>query len=165
MPPHFLLPTTFNTLFPNPQLGFIASLYINTTIPHTVKRVDKVVRHPHLVTQDQFTQVSKKVSNIPEEDFTKNIELFWQPFTNVELLRQSWKVSKLTPPGREPSPSDLHSNALPLCHILFSCKSFSSSETDKSGVGSNFHIKISLWNLSNENSNKIRQKRNFNQIP
>ncbi len=29
----------------------------------TVKRVDEVVRHPHLVTQDQFTQVSKKVSN------------------------------------------------------------------------------------------------------
>jgi hypothetical protein len=30
-------------------------------VPYTVKRVDKVVRHPHLVTQDQFTQVSKKV--------------------------------------------------------------------------------------------------------
>ncbi len=29
--------------------------------PYTVKRVDEVVRHPHLVTQDQFTQVSKKV--------------------------------------------------------------------------------------------------------
>ncbi len=34
---------------------------------YTVKRVDEVVRHPHLVTQDQFTQVSKKVSDIPEE--------------------------------------------------------------------------------------------------
>ncbi len=42
----------------------------------TVKRVDEVVRHPHLVTQDQFTQVSKKVSDIPEENFTINIELF-----------------------------------------------------------------------------------------
>ncbi len=41
----------------------------------TVKRVDEVVRHPHLVTQDQFTQVSKKVSDIPEENFTINIEL------------------------------------------------------------------------------------------
>jgi hypothetical protein len=45
---------------------------------YTVKRVDEVVRHPHLVTQDQFTQVSKKVSDIPAEDFTKNIELFLQ---------------------------------------------------------------------------------------
>jgi hypothetical protein len=35
----------------------------------TVKRVDEVVRHPHLVTQDQFTQVSKKVSDIPEDQF------------------------------------------------------------------------------------------------
>ncbi len=40
---------------------------------HTVKRVDEVVRHPHLVTQDQFTQVSKKVFDIPEENFTINI--------------------------------------------------------------------------------------------
>ncbi len=46
--------------------------------PYTVKRVDEVVRHPHLVTQDQFTQVSKKVSEIPAEDFTINIELFLQ---------------------------------------------------------------------------------------
>jgi hypothetical protein len=42
---------------------------------HTVKRVDEVVRHPHLVTQDQNTQVSNKVSDISEENFTKNIEL------------------------------------------------------------------------------------------
>jgi hypothetical protein len=41
----------------------------------TVKRVDEVVRHPHLVTQDQFTQVLKKVSDIPEENFIINIEL------------------------------------------------------------------------------------------
>jgi hypothetical protein len=53
----------------------------------TVKRVDEVVRHPHLVTQDQNTQVSNKVSDIPEENFTVNIELFRQTFTNVELLR------------------------------------------------------------------------------
>jgi hypothetical protein len=56
-------------------------------LTYTVKRVDEVVRHPHLVTQDQFTQVSKKVSDIPEENFTINIELFRQTFTNVELLR------------------------------------------------------------------------------
>ncbi len=43
---------------------------------YTVKRVDEVVRHLHLVTQDQFThQVSKKVPDIPEENFTINIEL------------------------------------------------------------------------------------------
>ncbi len=54
---------------------------------YTVKRVEKVVRHPHLVTQDQFTQVSKKVSDIPEENFTINIKLFQQNFTFVELLR------------------------------------------------------------------------------
>ncbi len=54
---------------------------------YTVKRVDEVVRHPHLVTQDQNTQVSNKVSDIPEENFTINIELFRQTFTNVELLR------------------------------------------------------------------------------
>ncbi len=52
----------------------------------TVKRVDEVVRHPHLVTQDQFTQVSKKVSDIPEENFTINIELFRQNVTCVKLL-------------------------------------------------------------------------------
>ncbi len=44
------------------------------TANYTVKRVDEVVRHLHLVTQDQFTQVSKKVSDIPEENFTINIE-------------------------------------------------------------------------------------------
>jgi hypothetical protein len=54
---------------------------------YTVKRVDEVVRHPHLVTQDQNTQVSNKVSDIPEENFTINIELFRQTFTIVELLR------------------------------------------------------------------------------
>jgi hypothetical protein len=67
---------------------------------YTVKRLDEVVRHPHLVTQDQFTQVSKKVSDIPAENFTINIELFRQTFANVELLRHSWKVSKAALPGR-----------------------------------------------------------------
>ncbi len=54
---------------------------------YTVKRVDEVVRHWHLVTQDQNTQVSKKVFDVPTENFTINIELFRQTFTNVELLR------------------------------------------------------------------------------
>ncbi len=53
--------------------------------PCTVKRVDEVVRHPHLVTQDQFTQVSKKVSDIPEENFTINIELF-RHFSQVWMI-------------------------------------------------------------------------------
>jgi hypothetical protein len=41
------------------------TFYIFDEETYTVKRVDEVVRHPHLVTQDQFTQVSKKVSDIP----------------------------------------------------------------------------------------------------
>ena len=64
-------------------------LYPGTSTPiqlYTVKRVDEVVRHPHLVTQDQFTQVSKRVSDIPEENFTINIKLFRQNVTCVELL-------------------------------------------------------------------------------
>jgi hypothetical protein len=64
-------------------------IWLGDVIPfhYTVKRVDEVVRHPHLVTQDQNTQVSKKVSDIPEENFTINIKLYRQTFTNVELLR------------------------------------------------------------------------------
>jgi hypothetical protein len=95
------------------------NLWCRPLLIYTVKRVDEVVRHPHLVTQDQFTQVSKKVSDIPEENFTINIELFRQTFTNVELLRQNWIVSKLTSPGREPKISDLFSNTLPRRHALF----------------------------------------------
>ncbi len=53
----------------------------------TVKRVDEVVRHLHLVMQDQFTQVSKKVSNIPEENFSINIELFRHFSQVIELVR------------------------------------------------------------------------------
>jgi len=71
------------------------------------------------VTQDQFTQVSKKVSDIPAENFIINIELFRQTFTNVELLPQNWIVSKATSPGREPRFSSLLSDALPLRHALF----------------------------------------------
>ncbi len=65
----------------------------------TVKRVDEVVRHRHLVTQDQKTQVSKKVFDIPTENFTKNIELFRQTFTNVELLDRTGLSQKQHHPG------------------------------------------------------------------
>ncbi len=53
----------------------------------TVKRFDEVVQHLHLVTQDQFSLVSKKYSGIHEENCNINIEVFRQTFTNVELLR------------------------------------------------------------------------------
>jgi hypothetical protein len=48
----------------------------NISDPYTVKRVDELVRHPHLVTQDQKTQVSNKFFDIPVENFTINIKLF-----------------------------------------------------------------------------------------
>jgi hypothetical protein len=55
----------------------IVYLYLDFTFSGcTVKRVDEVVRHPHLVTQDQNTQVSNKFFDIPVENFTINIELF-----------------------------------------------------------------------------------------
>jgi hypothetical protein len=66
------------------------------------------------VTQDQFALVSEKVFGTPEDNLTKNIELFGQTFTNVELVRQSWKASKATLPGREPT--ELQSATLPLRH-------------------------------------------------
>jgi hypothetical protein len=47
-----------------------------TVTSHTVKRVDEVVPHRHLVTQDQTTQVSNKFFHIHVENFTINIELF-----------------------------------------------------------------------------------------
>jgi hypothetical protein len=74
------------------------------------------------VTQDQFSLVSEKDSGIPEDNFIINIELFQQTFTNVELLRQRLNISKLSPPGPDPTLSDLHSNALPLRHIFFLCE-------------------------------------------
>jgi hypothetical protein len=100
----------------------------------TVKRVDEVVRYSHLVTQDQFTQVSKKVSDIPAENFTINIELFRQTFTNVELLQQNWIVSKVTSPGREPRFSNLFSDALPLRHTLFLISDYIEEYKRRSGA-------------------------------
>ncbi len=63
-------------------MNFKRPKVIDEFILYTVKRVDEVVPYPHLVTQDQFTQVSKKVSDIPEENFTINIKLF-QNFSQV----------------------------------------------------------------------------------
>ncbi len=60
---------------------YLKNMPQSTELTCTVKRVDEVVRHPHLVTQDQNTQASNKVSDIPEENFTINIELFRQTFT------------------------------------------------------------------------------------
>ncbi len=54
----------------------------------TVKKFDEVVRHPHLVTQDQFSLVSEKDSGIPEDNFNINIELLrYKHIPNVELFR------------------------------------------------------------------------------
>jgi hypothetical protein len=75
--------------------------------------------------------VLEKDSGTSEDNIIKNIELFRQTFTNVELLQQILNISKLTPPGREPTPSDLHSNALPLCHISFLWKSSPSAKQIK----------------------------------
>ena len=43
---------------------------------YNVKKVDEVVRHQHLVTQDQFCLVLEKIFGIPEDNFTINIKLF-----------------------------------------------------------------------------------------
>ncbi len=94
-------------------------IWTNDKEVYTVKKVDEVVRQLHLVTQDQFSLVSKQVYGVPEDNFTINIELFWQTLTNAELLRQNWIVSKATSPGSKPSSSVLHSDTLPLRHTLF----------------------------------------------
>jgi hypothetical protein len=57
---------------------------------NTVKRVDEVVRHPHLVTQDQNTQVSNKVSDIHVENSIINIELFQHFSQVIELVRYDY---------------------------------------------------------------------------
>jgi hypothetical protein len=50
------------------------------------KKVDEVIRHPHRVTQDQFSLVTEKVSGTHEDNFTINIEFFQHNFTCAELL-------------------------------------------------------------------------------
>ncbi len=85
----------------------------------TVKRVDEVVRHPHLVTQDQFRQVSKKVSDIPEENFTLNIELIVYKCRTSSTEFEFFKSS--TTCGLEPSnlqSSRPQSSTLPLRHTF-----------------------------------------------
>jgi hypothetical protein len=62
--------------------------------------------------------IQENVYGIPEDNFTINIELLRHSFSNVELFRQSWIVSKETPPGREPTSSGLPSDTLPLCHTF-----------------------------------------------
>ncbi len=80
---------------------WLQKVYFTVQYVYTVKKFDEVVRHPHLVTQDQFSLVSKKDSGIHADNCKKNIEVFRQTFTNVELLRRRLNVSKLTPPWRD----------------------------------------------------------------
>jgi hypothetical protein len=54
---------------------------------YTVNKIDGKVRHPEWMTQDRFIRVSNKDLYIPVDNFTRNIELFRQTFTCVELLR------------------------------------------------------------------------------
>ncbi len=89
-------------------------------ITRTVKRVDEVVRHPHLVTQDQFTQVSKKVSDIPEENFTINIELFRHFSQMSNLFDRAGKFQKQYYRGANLRPTGLQSATLPLRHTFLS---------------------------------------------
>jgi hypothetical protein len=70
----------------------LACHVVNSNIAIPVKRVDEVARYPHLVTQDQFSLVSEKVSGIHEDNFAINIELFRQNVTCVELLRYKRNV-------------------------------------------------------------------------
>ena len=46
--------------------------------PSYQEKVDKLVQHPHRVTQDQFSLVSEKEndSGIPEDNLHINMELF-----------------------------------------------------------------------------------------
>ncbi len=67
--------------------------------------------------------MSKKVFDIPAEDFTINIELFLQTFPNVEVVQQNW-IAWITSPGREPRFLDLLSDALPMRHALFLIKEY-----------------------------------------
>jgi hypothetical protein len=59
------------------------------------------------VTQDQFSLVSKKDFGIPEDNFSKNIEVFdrLSQMSNFFDNKKWLNVSKLTPPGRELSSS------------------------------------------------------------
>jgi hypothetical protein len=122
----------FNPRFPYDLYILQYILYIIThkkrrddPSPHTVKRVDEVVPHRHLVTQDQTTQVSNKFFHTHVENFTINLVLFRHfsltvLFANVELVRQSRKVSKAACGGAGANlrPSGLQSAILPLRHAF-----------------------------------------------
>jgi hypothetical protein len=82
--------------------------------------------------------VSEKDSGIPGDNCIINIELFQQTFTRVDLLRQILNISKLMPPGHEPTPSDLHSDALPLRHIFFLWKAAPSAKQIKAAWETTF---------------------------
>ncbi len=79
---------------------------------YTVKKVDGKVRHPERSkrTTVHNSRVTNKFSDFPVENFTINIELFRQIFTNVKLLRPSRNVSKAAPPDLEPA-----SFTFPIC--------------------------------------------------
>jgi hypothetical protein len=55
-------------------------------IYYTVKKLTEKF-DPKKMTKDHNLWVSKKVSDIPVDNFAKNIKLYRQTFTNVELLR------------------------------------------------------------------------------
>ncbi len=67
----YSVPYSYLTADSQEHSGFLLS---NTR--HTVKRVDEVVPHRHLVTQDQTTQVLNKFFDIHVENSILNIELF-----------------------------------------------------------------------------------------
>ncbi|MFN9979626.1 MAG: hypothetical protein ACK53Y_06925, partial [bacterium] len=73
-----------------PVLKLILLVYSSQPSSSTVKRVDEVVRHPHLVTQDQNTQVSNKVSDIHVENSIINIKLFRNFSQVIELVRYDY---------------------------------------------------------------------------
>ena len=62
----------------------------NQTSEYTVKRVDEVVPHRHLVTQDQTTQVSNKFFDIHVENSIINIDLFVHFSQVIELVRYDY---------------------------------------------------------------------------
>ncbi len=76
-------------------------------IPYTVKKFDEVVRHLHLVTQDQFTLVLEKVFGIPEDNFTINIELFYRLLKMSNFFDRAGKFQKQHYRGANLCPSGL----------------------------------------------------------
>ncbi len=89
---------------------------------HTVKRVDEVVRHPHLVTQDQNTQVSNKVSDISRKILLKisNFSDIFHKYRTSSTELESLKSMQHA--GPEPAPYRIticHSTTAPCFLINF----------------------------------------------